>query len=59
MTNENRKWKITNALIAGVMKGSRFLVLKTRWITIEDKDWGMGVFFRGFYCALSALWGLK
>src|SRR5258706_423493 len=28
---------------AGVMNGSRFFVLKTRWMSIDDKDWGMGV----------------
>ena len=25
------------------MNGSRFFVLKTRWMSIDDKDWGLGV----------------
>src|SRR5437588_1972552 len=27
--------------IGDVMNGSRFFVLKTRWIRMEDSDWGM------------------
>src|SRR5437660_359796 len=31
--------------IAGVMNGSRFFVLKTRWIKMDDKDWAMRAFY--------------
>jgi hypothetical protein len=41
--------------IAGVMKGSRFFVLKIIWIRMDDRDWGMGVSSLSDYFAPSAL----
>jgi hypothetical protein len=37
------------------MNGSRFFVLKTKWIRIDDRDWGTGVPSFQIYFALSAL----
>jgi hypothetical protein len=36
------------------MKGSLCLVLNTRWIKMDDKDWDMGGSFRDLFRAFSA-----
>ena len=41
--------------ISSVMKASRFLVLKIRWIRMDDKDWGMLSSRSRYYFAPSAL----
>src|ERR1043166_2119005 len=43
--------------IAGVINGSRFFVLKTRWIRMDDRDCGMGVSsLSELFRAVSAYW---